>query len=155
MNGVAFGGGCVCACACDFRIASHAARFAMPEVRLGWPPGYGLAQLTALIGKARALELCLTGQEISAQQAANYGLVHEVVPLGRVISASHELAKQLIAQPADALRLTKQLLHADQGLQSRLAYLGDTEAYIQCLGNSDAREGIAAFVGKRKPKFGK
>lgn len=149
VNGVAFGAGCVCAYSCDVRVAAHSARFAMPEVRLGWPPGYGLAQLTALIGKARALELCLTGNEISAARAASYGLVNEVVPLGRVMSAAREYARQLLAQPAQALRMTKQLLHADEGMQSKLAYLADTAAYIDCLGQPDAREGIAAFVEKR------
>jgi enoyl-CoA hydratase len=153
VNGVAFGAGCVCAYSCDFRIASHAARFSMPEIKLGWPPGYGLAQLTALVGKARALELCLTGKQITAQQGLSYGLVHEVVPQPRVIPAARELAQQLLKQPAEALRLTKQLLHADEGTQSKQAYLTDTAAYIRCLGQPDAQEGIAAFNEKRPPKF--
>ena len=154
VNGVAFGGGCVLAYSCDFRIAAHSARFSMPEIKLGWPPGYGLAQLTALIGKSRALELCLTGKQITAQQAQQYGLVHEVVPQARVMSTAKELAQQLLAQPAEALRLTKQLLHADEGTQPKQAYLADTAAYIHCLGQPDAQEGIAAFNQKRKPKFG-
>lgn len=154
VNGIAYGGGCVCAYSCDFRIAAHAARFAMPEVNLGWPPGYGIAQLTSIIGKSRAIKLCLTGQPISSQEALGCGLVQEVVPLNRVIPAVRELAEQLIAQPAEALRLTKRLLHADEGMQPKLAYLADTAAYIHCLGLSDAREGIAAFREKRPPKFG-
>ena len=153
VNGVAFGAGCVCAYSCDFRIAAHSARFAMPEVKLGWPPGYGLAQLTALVGKARALELCLTGKQITAQQAEQYGLVHDVVPQSRVIPAARELALQLLKQPAEALRLTKQLLHADEGVQSKQAFLADTAAYIRCLGQKDAQEGIAAFNEKRPPTF--
>ena len=153
VNGVAFGAGCVCAYSCDFRIAAHSARFAMPEVKLGWPPGYGLAQLTALIGKARALELCLTGKQITAQQAEQYGLVHDVVPQSRVIPAARELALQLLKQPTEALRLTKRLLHADEGVQSKQAYLADTAAYIHCLGQEDAQEGIAAFNEKRPPKY--
>ena len=153
VNGVAFGAGCVCAYSCDFRIAAHSARFAMPEVKLGWPPGYGLAQLTALIGKARALELCLTGKQITAQQAQQYGLVHDVVPQSRVIPAARELASQLLKQPSEALCLTKQLLHADEGAQPKQSYLADTAAYIHCLGQKDAQEGIAAFNEKRPPKF--
>ena len=153
VNGVAFGAGCVCAYSCDFRIAAHSARFAMPEVKLGWPPGYGLAQLTALIGKARALELCLTGKQITAQQAEQYGLVHDVVPQSRVIPAARELALQLLKQPAEALSLTKRLLHADEGVQLKQAYLADTSAYIHCLGQKDAQEGIAAYNEKRPPKF--
>ncbi len=153
VNGVAFGAGCVCAYSCDFRIAAHSTRFAMPEIKLGWPPGYGLAQLTALIGKARALELCLTGKQITAQQAQQYGLVHDVVPQSRVIPAARELALQLLKQPAEALSLTKRLLHADEGVESKQAFLADTAAYIHCLGQKDAQEGIAAFNEKRPPKF--
>lgn len=154
VNGVAYGGGCVCAYSCDFRVAAHAARFGMPEILLGWPPGYGIAQLTSLVGKARALELCLLGESISSQQAMAYGLVHEVVPQNRLISAAAELAGKLLAQPAEALRQTKRLIHVDEGLQSKVAHLADTTAYIQCLELPDAREGIAAFSQKRPPKFG-
>ena len=154
VNGVAFGAGCVAAYSCDFRFAAHAARFGMPEILLGWPPGYGLAQLTALIGKARALELCLTGKQITAAQAASYGLVHEVMPLGRLNAAARELARDLLARPAEALRETKRLLHQDEGTQPKIAHLADTASYIRCLQLSDAREGIAAFTEKRAPKFG-
>jgi enoyl-CoA hydratase/carnithine racemase/predicted thioesterase len=154
VNGVAFGAGCVCAVSCDFRIVSHSAQFAMPEIKLGWPPGYGLAQLTALTGKARALELCLTGKPITARQALDYGLVHEVVPQARVLSTARELAQELLKQPAEAIRLTKQLLHADEGTQSKQAYLADTAAYIKCLGEPDAKERIAAFNEKRPPRYG-
>lgn len=154
INGVALGAGCVMACACDFRIAAHSARFGMPEILLGWPPGYGVAQLTALIGKARALEMCVLGQQITSQVAANYGLTHEVVPLGRVQAAARELATQLLSRPASALRETKRLVHQDEGVQSKIAYLADTAGYIRCLEEPDAREGIAAFNEKRTPKFG-
>lgn len=154
INGVALGAGCVLACACDFRIAAHSARFGMPEILLGWPPGYGVAQLTALIGKARALEMCVLGQQITSQVAASYGLTHDVVPLGRVQGAARELAAQLLARPAGALRETKRLVHQDEGVQSKIAYLADTAGYIRCLEEPDAREGIAAFNEKRTPKFG-
>ena len=154
VNGVAFGAGCVAAYSCDFRLAAHAARFAMPEILLGWPPGYGLAQLTALIGKARTLELCLTGKQITAAQAASYGLVHDVMPLGRLNAAARGLARNLLARPAEALRETKRLLHQDEGTQPKIAHLADTASYIRCLQLPDAREGIAAFTEKRTPKFG-
>ena len=154
VNGVAFGAGCVAAYSCDFRLVAHAARFGMPEILLGWPPGYGLAQLTALIGKARALELCLTGKQITAAQAASYGLVHEVVPLGRLNAAARELARDLLARPAEALRETKRLLHQDEGTQPKIAHLADTASYVRCLQLPNAREGIAAFTEKRSPKFG-
>ena len=79
VNGPAYGAGCVAAYSCDWRLASHAARFAMPEIKLGWPPGYGVAQLTALVGKARALEMCLTGEAVTAAQALEWGLINELV----------------------------------------------------------------------------
>jgi len=153
VNGVALGAGCVMACACDFRIAAHSARFGMPEILLGWPPGYGIAQLTALIGKARALELCTLGQQITSQTAAAYGLTHDVVPLGRVLARARELASQLLERPATALRETKRLIHQDEGPQSKIAYLADTASYIDCLQKPDAREGIDAFNQKRPPRY--
>ena len=155
IDGVCLGAGCVVACACDLRIASHAARLGMPEVLLGWPPGYGIAQLTALVGKGRAMEMCLTGQPISAQQALQYGLVHRLVPSGMLLGEARKWSQELLRLAPAAVRETKRLLHADEGLQPKTAYLADTAAYIRCLAGSDAREGIAAFVEKRTPQFKK
>jgi enoyl-CoA hydratase len=153
VNGPALGGGCVCAYSHDFRIAATSAKFGMPEVLLGWPPGYGLAQLTALVGKSRALDLCLTGRTISALEAQSYGLVHQVVPGNQLDRVTNDLVKTLLATPAAALRATKQVLHLDEPTQSKVAYLNDTAAYIGCLQTADAQEGIAAFSEKRAPKF--
>ncbi len=154
IDGPALGAGCVAACGCDLRIASHGARFGMPEIRLGWPPGYGIAQLTALVGKARAMELCLTGKPINAARALEYGLVHRVTAAGNLADESRRWAEELLAMPSAALRETKRLLHADEGLQPKTAFLADTAAYIRCLGRPDAAEGIAAFREKRTPRFG-
>ena len=154
VNGVAYGAGCVMACACDFRIAAHSARFGMPEILLGWPPGYGIAQLTALIGKARSLEMCLLGESITAQTAGKYGLAHDVIPLGRVIQAARDLCAKLLTLPAEAMRETKRLVHQDEGTQPKIAHLADTAGYIRCLQLPDAREGISAFTEKRPAKFG-
>ena len=153
VNGHAQGAGCVCAFSCDFRLASYSARFGMPEILLGWSPGYGLAQLTAIVGKARALELCLTGKSIAARQAQEYGLVHQVLPHGRLLAAAGELADHLLAMPELALRETKWRIHGDEPPQHKTAYEQDTAAYMRCLATADAREGIAAFVDKRKPRF--
>lgn len=153
VNGYALGGGCVCAYSCDFRIAAHNAKFGMPEIALGWPPGYGLSQLTAIVGKARALDLCLTARQITATEAHEIGLVHEVVPLGRLMPTAHALADKLLAQPPLALRETKWLLHANEGQQPKITYLADTAAYIRTLDTADAREGLAAFQEKRPAKF--
>jgi len=153
INGVALGGGCVMACACDLRMASHNAAFGMPEILLGWPPGYGVAQLTALVGKGRAMEMCLTGSPITAQQALQYGLVHRLNASGTLLTAAKKWAADLLQMSPNALRETKRLIHADEGLQPKTAFLADTAAYIRCLASDDAKEGIAAFKEKRKPKF--
>jgi enoyl-CoA hydratase len=125
----------------------------MPEIRLGWPPGYGLAQLTALVGKARALELCLMGRPITARQALDWGLVNEAIPGTRLMQRGRELAESLLEMPAEALRATKRLIHLDEGSQPKVAHRADTESYIRCLQLPDAKEGLAAFAAKRTPKF--
>ena len=153
VHGDAMGGGCVAAYSTDFRIASHDARFAMPEIKLGWPPGYGIAQLTALVGKARALELCLLGEPIPAQKALEWGLVHELAPRSQLQARGMQLAERLLRMPVDALRATKRLVHLDEGSQPKVAYRADTDAYIRCLQLDDAKEGISAFVEKRPAIF--
>ena len=153
INGLAYGAGCVLASACDLKVAAHSAQFGMPEILLGWPPGYGIAQLTSLVGKTRAMEMCLTGQPINAQKALEYGLVHKLVPKGQVLVAAEKWGEQLLKLPAQAMRETKKLVHADEGLQPKSAFLADTAAYIRCLELPDAKEGIAAFTEKRSPKY--
>jgi enoyl-CoA hydratase len=153
IDGVAYGAGCVAAISCDLRLASHAARFAMPEISLGWPPGYGIAQLTALVGKAHALELCLGGLPINASRAHEWGLVNTVVAGAMLRQHARALAARLLKLPAEALRETKRLIHADEGELPKVAHRADTEAYLRCLRLADAREGIAAFAEKRRPRF--
>lgn len=153
VNGDALGAGCVAAYSADLRIASHAARFAMPEIRLGWPPGYGIAQLTALVGKSRALEMCLMGEPISSSRALEWGLVSEVVSASMLWQRGQQIAEKMLQLPAAALRETKRLIHLDEGSQPKVAYRADTEAYLRCLELPDAREGLVAFAEKRTPQF--
>lgn len=153
IDGNALGAGCVMACACDFRIATYQASFGMPEILLGWPPGYGLSQLTALVGKAKALEMCTLGVPLSAQQAKESGLVTKLVSRQQLLGAAEELAEKLLAMPAMALRETKRLIHQDEGTQLKSTYVADTQAYIECLATQDAQEGIRAFLEKRTAKF--
>jgi enoyl-CoA hydratase/carnithine racemase len=143
----------VAAYSADLRIATHDARFAMPEIKLGWPPGYGIAQLTALIGKPRALEMCLTGQPISAARALEWGLVNEITAGASLVRRGVQIAEKMLAMPAEALRATKRIVHLDEGSQPKIAYRVDTEAYVRCLQLDDAREGIRAFLEKRSPRF--
>ena len=153
VNGVATGAGCVFAYSCDFRIAASTSQLGMPEINLGWAPGYGLAQLAGLIGKARALDLCLTGRLISARQAHEWGLVNEVVAPSLLERRVKELAERLLAQPAEGLRETKRQLHLTDGSTAKVAYRGDTEAYLRCFAGPDAKEGIVAFREKRPARF--
>ncbi|AMV33082.1 putative enoyl-CoA hydratase echA8 [Pirellula sp. SH-Sr6A] len=153
VDGNALGAGCVMACSCDFRIATYQATFGMPEILLGWSPGYGLSQLTALVGKAKAIELCTLGGPITAQQAMDCGLVHRLVARQQLSTATAELTQKLLAMPPMALRETKRLIHQDEGTQVKSTYVADTQAYVECLGTDDAREGIRAFLEKRPARF--
>lgn len=153
VNGHALGAGCVCAAACDFRVAAHTARFGMPEIKLGWAPGYGVSQLGLIVGKSRAIDLCLTGRIIPARTAAEWGLVHELAPVNRLLPRARELADSLLQLPAIALRETKRLLHADDSPHTKTTHRLDTEAYIRCLQTPDAREGIDGFREKRAARF--
>ncbi len=153
IQGYCLGGGLVLANACDLRIAAVSSKFGMPEILLGWPPGYGVAQLTASVGKSRAMELCLMGQQITARQALEWGLVHEVVPPQRLNGAVADCVKRLLALPKDALTEVKRLVHLDEGMTPKIAYLADTAAYIRSLALPAAQEGIAAFREKRPPRY--
>lgn len=153
VNGTALGAGCVAAYSCDFRLAAFSSKFGMPEIRLGWPPGYGISQLMALVGKSRALEMCLLGESISANTALDWGLVNEVVANNQLMRRAQELSFQLLKMPAEALRATKRLIHADEGSLAKVTHLADTDAYIRCLDTPDAREGVLAFTQKRTPRF--
>jgi enoyl-CoA hydratase/carnithine racemase len=106
-----------------------------------------------LIGKARALELCLLGEPIPAQKALEWGLVHELAPRSQLQARGIQLAERLLRLPVDALRSTKRLVHLDEGSQPKVAYRADTDAYIRCLQLDDAKEGIRAFVEKRPANF--
>lgn len=154
IDGEALGAGCVMACACDFRVASFHSQLGMPEILRGWPPGYGIAQLTRLIGKARAMEMCTLGSIVSSQQSLEWGLVNKVVSRQQLNQSVMELANRLLSMPAMALRETKRLIHQDEGTQIKATYVADTGAYIECLATDDAKEGIRAFIEKRSPKFG-
>jgi len=97
------------------------------------------------------MELCLTGEPISARQAADWGLVNRLVSTRELLRAAKQWAETLLKLPATAMTETKRLLHADEGLQPKTAFLADTAAYVRCLELPDARRGIANFVAKRLP----
>jgi enoyl-CoA hydratase/carnithine racemase len=151
VNGLALGGGCELAMACDLRIAAESARFGQPEIKLGIIPGFGGTQrLARLVGPAKALELNLVGEPIRAQEAATLGLVNRVVPDEQLLGVALDLAETLAAQAPLAVAAIKQVsAHAD--LDAGIA--AEQVAFAEVFASADAREGIAAFLEKRSPDF--
>jgi len=153
INGPCFGGGIVLAVACDFRIASRAATFGMPEVKLGWPPAFALPQLAALVGKANALDLCLRCPTIAAERALAIGLVGEVVAPNLVMRTAEARAAELLAMAPIALRETRLLIHRIVPNATPLTETLTNAAYVRCLQTQDTKEGLASFREKRKAKY--
>jgi enoyl-CoA hydratase len=154
INGFALGGGCELAMACTLRIAADTAKLGQPEINLGLIPGYGGTQrLARLIGPGPALELLLTGNHISAQEAHRLGLVNRVVPAAQLHSEAQALAALLASKPPVALRYIIDAVH--KGLQMSVADGLRFEATLFGLvaSTEDMREGTRAFLEKRKAEF--
>jgi len=154
INGYALGGGCELAMACTLRIAADTAKLGQPEVALGLIPGYaGTQRLPRLVGRARAMEMILTGAQISADDACRIGLVHRVVPPGELMAAARQLADRLAASAPIAMRYIIDAVN--RGAEMPFAEACDYEATLFGLVTSteDMREGTSAFLAKRKPDF--
>jgi len=154
INGFALGGGCETAMACTLRIASETARFGQPEVKLGLLPGGGGTQrLPRLVGKGRALQLILTGEVITAQEAWRIGLVNEVVAAADLISRAEAILKQIFGNAPIATRFC--LDAVNKGMDTSLAQGQALEAsfFGLCAATEDQKEGTSAFLEKRAPHF--
>ena len=154
VNGFALGGGCETAMACTIRVASENARFGQPEVKLGLIPGGGGTQrLPRLVGKGRALQLILSGEMISAQEAYRIGLVNEVVPAADLIIRAEAILKQIFANAPLAIKFSIEAVN--QGLETSQAEGLSLEASLfgLCAGTEDKKEGTSAFLAKRAPQF--
>ncbi len=154
INGLALGGGCEIALACDIRICTEDAIFGQPEIRLGVMPGAGGTQrLPRLIGKAKAMELLLTGDTIKASEAKRLGLVNDVVPAAELESAVQRVVKKLLEKSGTTLKLIKSAVirGMEMNFDAGLAY--EREVFSLCFASEDAQEGIAAFLEKRAPQF--
>ncbi len=151
VNSIAFGGGCELAMACDVRIGAEAAVFGQPEIKLGIVPGFGGTQrLPRLVGPNKALEMNLTGEAVLAGEALEFGLVNRVVPDHELFEAALMWARKLAAQAPVARGLIKQASHKgdlDEGIEA------EKQAFGAAFASDDAKEGIAAFLGKRTPKW--
>ncbi len=151
VNGLAFGGGCEIAMACDVRLAAFSASFGQPEVNLGILPGFGGTQrLPRLVGPAKALEMNTTGEPISAGEAFEYGLVSRVLPDHELFDSALSWARKFSRQAPMALERIKRVSDAgdlDAGIEA------EKQAFIEAFTSDDAREGISAFLEKRTPGF--
>jgi len=154
VNGYALGGGCELALACNIRIAAENAKFGQPEVNLGIIPGYGGTQrLARLVGKGKAIELILTGDQIDAREAMRIGLVNQVVPLQELKTAAEALARKILSKGQVAVRLSLKAVNMahETTLTDGLAL--EASLFGVCCGSEDFKEGTKAFLEKRKPEF--
>ena len=154
INGYALGGGCELAMAATLRIAATTAQFGQPEVKLGVIPGYGGTQrLARLVGKGRALDLCLTGRSIDANTALNWGLVCDVVPLEELEEKAWALLQQILTMGPLAVEAVMEVI--DYGYDLPLTDALHLEAlhFAKTCASSDKQEGTAAFFARRKPVF--
>jgi len=154
VNGFALGGGCELALACTIRIASDNARFGQPEVNLGIIPGYGGTQrLARLVGKGIAHEMILTGNHINADEAYRIGLVNKVVPQSQLIDVAKSIAQTITQKGQIAVRFALKAVNMTdetnllEGLELEASLFG------KCAATGDSKEGVKAFLEKRKPEF--
>jgi enoyl-CoA hydratase/carnithine racemase len=150
VNGIAYGGGFELAMASDFIIASDRARFAVPEIKLGLLPGFAIVRLADIVGRAKAKEMSMLGDPISAEEACRLGLVLRVAPHQDVLSDALAFAERIASKPRLAVQLAKSFYNRGLGGdEMRHAIDGFPLLFM----HADAREGVAAFREKREPKF--
>ena len=154
VKGFALGGGCELSMACDFRIASENAKFGQPEVTLGIPAGFGGTQrMPRLIGKGRAKELLYTGDMINAEEALKIGLVNHVVPLAELLDKAKAIAAKIVERAPLAVQITKAAINRGTEMDQRSGISYEAEVFGLMFSTEDQKEGMAAFLEKRKANF--
>ena len=154
IHGFCMGGALEVALACDIRIAAEDARIGLPEIRIGILPGGGGTQrLPRVVGPGRARLMIFSGEPISGRRAAEWGLVEEAVGPAEVFDTAAAIARTLAAQSPHSLAVIKALLRETSGAPFRDGLRTETAALARLLAHPDAREGIAAFLGKREPRW--
>jgi enoyl-CoA hydratase len=154
VNGFALGGGCELSMACTIRLAVEGAKFGQPEVKIGIMPGAGGTQrLPRLVGKGRALQLILTGEVISAQEAYRIGLVNEIVPSSNLIPRAEAILNQIISNAPLGVKFSIEAVN--KGLEASVSegLLLEASLFAVCAGSEDKKEGTSAFLAKRVPQF--
>lgn len=154
VSGFALGGGCELAMICDMIIASETAKFGQPEIKIGVMPGAGGTQrLARALGKAKSMELVLTGRFLSATEALSYGLVNKVVPTALYMDEALKLANEIAAQSPIAVQMAKDSVNKafENHLQEGLHY--ERKNFYMLFATEDQKEGMNAFIEKRKPDF--
>jgi len=154
VSGFALGGGCELSMACDLIIASETAKFGQPEINIGVMPGAGGTQrLTRAVGKAKAMEIVLTGRMITAQEALQWGLVNRIVPVEMYLEEAKSLAREIASKPPLAVRLAKEavLKAFDTTIEGGLEF--ERKNFYLLFASDDQKEGMKAFVEKRKPQW--
>lgn len=153
VNGFALGGGCELAMSCHIRIASSAAKFGQPEVNLGLIPGYsGTQRLVRYLGRAKATELILTGDMLTATEALNLGLINHLTEPGEEISKAIEIIEKISKKGPLAVASSLKCIHEYYAFEGQGAEL-ESELFGQLMEGAEAKEGINAFLEKRKPVF--
>jgi len=153
VNGFALGGGCELAMSCHFRVAAEHAKFGQPEVNLGLIPGYGGTQrLTQLVGKGKAMELIMTADMIGAEEAKQLGLVNHVFPMATLLDETRKIAAKINTKApiaiAKSIELVNQAAKADPD-----GFANEIRNFGACFATQDMKEGVAAFMEKRKAQF--
>jgi enoyl-CoA hydratase/carnithine racemase len=154
VNGFALGGGCETAMACSVRLAVETAKFGQPEVTLGLVPGGGGTQrLPRLVGKGRALQLILSGEMISAQEAFRIGLVNEIVPAAELIARAEAILKKIAANAPIAVKFALEATNKGMETSQSEGLLLEASYFGLCAATEDKKEGTSAFLEKRVPQF--
>jgi enoyl-CoA hydratase len=154
VSGYALGGGCELAMICDFILAADNARFGQPEISIGALPGWGGTQrLTRLVGKSKAMDMCLTGRMMDAQEAERAGLVSRVFPLESFMDEVRAIAKQIASSSRPAVMMNKESVNQalETNLQSGLLF--ERRQFQSIFATEDQEEGMAAFIEKRTPQW--
>jgi len=154
VSGYALGGGCEIAMMCDFIIAADNAKFGQPEINLGVMPGIGGTQrLTKAIGKSKAMDMCLTGRMMDAEEAERAGLVSRIVPLDDLMEETNEAARKIAAQSMPISMMTKETINSAFEMTLSQGILFERRLFQSMFTTEDQKEGMAAFSEKRKPHF--